>query len=149
MIKDKLSNSKDYYQLSENIKNGFLWLEQTDLKNLADGKYEIDGDNLYASIQTYETKIDALYENHQNYIDIQYMIKGIEKIGVTDISNCMSEIRYNKEKDIEFYKIQTKEEFLELPEDYFVILYPQDAHKPSICIDKQDIVKKVVVKVKI
>ncbi len=147
MIKDKLKNAKTYYNLSEYLKKGFNWLETTDLKTLPDGKYEIEGTKVYASVQTYETKTMANYESHKNYIDIQYMIKGAEKIGVTDLSNCTTCIEYDSEKDLEFYDINYQEEYIELPEGTFVILYPQDAHKPSIAIDKPSIVKKVVVKV--
>lgn len=149
MIKDKLQNAKTYYNLSENLKKGFTWLENADLENITDGRYEIDGNSVYASVQTYETKLDAKYESHRNYIDIQYMIKGFEKIGVTDLSNCDTCIPYDSERDLEFYDINYNEEYLELSEGTFVVFYPHDAHKPSIAIDKQAIVKKVVVKARI
>lgn len=149
MIKDKLQNAKTYYNLSENLKKGFTWLENADLENITDGRYEIDGNSVYASVQTYETKLDAKYESHRNYIDIQYMIKGFEKIGVTDLSNCETCIPYDSERDLEFYDINCNEEYLELSEGTFVVFYPHDAHKPSIAIDKQAIVKKVVVKARI
>ncbi len=147
MIKDILQNAKNYYSLSENLKKGFTWLENTDLKNIPDGKYEIDNTNVYASIQTYETKEEANYESHRNYIDIQYMIDGVEKIGVTDLSNCSTCIKYDSERDLEFYNINCEEEYLELKEGQFLVLYPNDAHKPSISKNKKTTVKKVVVKV--
>lgn len=147
MIKDKLKNAKTYYNLSDNLKKGLEWLERTDLEIIPDGKYEINGQKVYASVQTYETKTDAKYESHRNYIDIQYMIKGSEKIGVTDLNNCTTCIKYDSERDLEFYDINCTEEYLELSESQFLIFYPNDAHKPSIAIDKPSIVKKVVVKV--
>lgn len=147
MIKDKLENAKIYYNLSENIKIGFEWLQKTDLKNIPDGKYEILGQHVYASVQTYDTKSDANYEAHRNYIDIQYMITGAEKVGVTDLSNCKVCIPYDSERDLEFYNINTAEEYLELDEGQFLLLYPHDAHKPSISKAEQTTVKKVVVKV--
>ena len=149
MIKDKLKNAKLYYNLSEYIKQGLIWLETIDLKNLDDGKYEINGDRVYASVQTYQTKDDALYESHRKYIDIQYVIKGSEKIGITDYSNCQTSIEYDNERDLEFYTFDNKEEFIELTEGSFAIFYPHDAHKPSIKIETQSVVKKVVVKVMI
>ena len=42
MIKDSLVNAKIYYSLSEKIKKGLEWLENTDLESLNDGKYPID-----------------------------------------------------------------------------------------------------------
>lgn len=147
MIKDKLQNAKIYYNLSENLKKGLHWLESTNLMELLDGKYLIDGNKVYASVQTYDTKIDAKYESHRNYIDIQYVINGAEKIGVTDLSNCESCIEYDPERDLEFYNIVSNEEFIALTEGCFVIFYPHDAHKPSIAIKDPTTVKKVVVKV--
>lgn len=147
MIKDKLKNVKNYYNLSKNIEKGLKWLEETDLKKLADGKYIIEGECVYASVQTYETKEDANYESHRRYIDIQYVITGCEKVGVTDLSNCTTCVEYDTEKDLEFYNINCEEEFLELNEGQFLILYPHDAHKPSISKKEKNTVKKVVVKV--
>lgn len=149
MIKDCLKNAKTYYSLSENIKKGLVWLENTDLLNINDGKYLIDGEKVYASVQTYETKSDAKYESHRRYIDIQYMIKGEEKIGVTDLSNCKTCIEYDIDKDLEFYDNCSDEEFLALETGQFLILYPHDAHKPSISKGQKKNVKKVVVKVAI
>lgn len=149
MIKDKLENARNYYSLSSRIKEGLLWLKEKDLTAIADGKYLIDDEKLYASVQTYVTKIDAKYEAHRKYIDIQYIANGEEKIGVTNLSNCISCTDYDESKDIEFFDIEKKDEYLDLDEGYFMILYPQDAHKPSISKDKTSTVKKVVVKVAI
>ena len=147
MIKDYLKNATIYNSISGYLKKGFEWLQNSDLEKLSDGKYEIDGNKVYASIQTYETKDDAKYESHRNYIDIQYMIKGAEKIGVTDLANCKTCIEYDAERDLEFYDITCDEEYLELKEGQFMVFFPTDAHKPSISIDKKTTVKKVVVKV--
>ena len=143
MIKDNLINAKIYYKISENLRQGFEWLEKNNLVSLEDGKYEIDNDNVYASIQTYETKEDAKYEAHRNYIDIQYMIKGVEKIGVTDLKKCSTCIEY----DLEFFNINCDDEYLALQEGQFMVFFPTDAHKPSITLNKKEVVKKVVVKV--
>lgn len=146
MIKDKLKNSKTYYNLG--LKKGFEWLKSQDLENIECKKYIID-DDLYANVQEYNTKDDAKYEAHKNYIDIQYMIKGQESIGVTDRDNCSVCVDYDKEKDIEFLDCNVEEEYVCLEEGQFVVLYPQDAHKPSINYKGKHFVKKVVVKVKI
>lgn len=149
MIKDRLTNAKVYYLLSENLKKGFIWLKNTNLESINDGKYEIDGEKVYANVQTYKTKTDANYESHRNYIDIQYMINGEEKVGVTDLSNCQTCIEYDREKDLEFYTATNKEEYVSLNKGEFIVLYPHDAHKPSIASSEPITVKKVVVKVAI
>lgn len=135
MIKDKLN---------KRIIEGLNYLSSTDFVNVEDGRHELT-DYMYANIQTYQTKEDALFEAHRDYIDIQYIISGEEKIGVTDYSNCTEAIAYEKEKDIEF--LNGEGEYYPLKEGEYMILYPQDAHKPSISLNNQSTVRKVVVKV--
>ena len=147
MIKDKLANTQTYYAISDRLVLGFEWLKKTDLNLIEDGKYEILGDDVYANVQTYETKDDALFEAHRKYIDIQYMIKGREKIGITDYQNCTTMEEYNSEKDIEFLSPTSTQDSQILEEGNFVVLFPHDAHQPSINPNKKEIVKKVVVKV--
>ena len=149
MIKDKLINAETYYGISKNLKKGFEWLLSQDLDNIAPDKYIIDGDKLYANIQEYETKLDAKYESHRKYIDIQYMIRGEEQVGVTDIKNCIICVEYDSEKDLEFFDCTEPEHYETLYEGEFLVFFPQDAHKPSISTKKTQIVKKVVVKVAI
>ena len=147
MIKDKLENSHIYYPLSENLKKGFEWLKSQDLANIEPKKYIIDDDAVWANVQEYETKDDAKYETHRKYIDIQYMIKGREFVGVTDKSNCVTCEEYNPETDLEFMDINIKEDYQILNEGDFLIFYPTDAHKPSINPDEKLKVNKVIVKV--
>ena len=147
MIKDKLMNAQIYFSLSENIKKGFEWLNSQNLANIPDGKYFIDGDKVYANVQTYETKENANYEAHREYIDIQYIVKGEEYIGVVPYNTCKTVEEYNSERDIEFLSCDKELPYQLLKEGEFLILYPENAHKPSIMIEKKQTVKKVVVKV--
>lgn len=150
MIKDELKNAEIYYNLSENLKKGFLWLQKTDLNNLADGRYLIDGNAVYASVQTYTTKSEANYEAHRKFIDIQYIVEGNEYVGVTNLNNCKTCIEYDQERDLEFFNCLKEDAYQSLSEGEFLILFPHDAHKPSM--DYKGIkgeVKKIVVKVAI
>ena len=63
------------------------FLQNTDLENLAPGKYEIDGKNVYANVTEYTTIPweEAKYESHHDYTDIQYMITGTETISSVSI----------------------------------------------------------------
>lgn len=148
MIKDTLKRAETYYGISANLKTGFEWIKNNDLKNMPDGRYEIS-DRIYANLQSYVTKDDAPYEAHRDYIDIQYMISGEELSGVTDYSNCSIKEEYNKEKDIEFLNNKTSEEFYKISEGEFFVFFPHDAHKPALKTGENKTVKKVIVKVEI
>ncbi len=149
MIKDTLTNISKYNNLSEFLKIGLDYIKNTDFDKLEDGRYSINGEDIYINIQTYKTKENADFEAHRNYVDIQYVISGEEKIGVTDYANCSTTIEYNNDKDIEF--LNGVGEYYELKTGDFMILYPTDAHKPSISIDTNnpETVRKAVVKVHI
>ena len=148
MIKDNIKRAAAYFGISDNLKHGFEWIINNDLKSLVDGRYEIN-ENIYANVQSYMTKDDAPYEAHKDYIDIQYMINGEELSGVTDYSNCSTKEEYNKEKDIEFLNPPQNEEFFKIKDGEFFVFFPHDAHKPAIKVKDNKSVKKVIVKVRV
>ena len=149
MIADIIENAQDYYKLGENFQKGFEFLKNTDLKKLENGKYEIEGDNVFVSVQDYQTKpeLEGKFEAHKKYADIQFIISGEEKIGYTNIRNCTPTTFYDDTNDIVF--LEGKGDFITAHENSFLIFMPQDAHMPCISIDDSKYVKKAVVKVKI
>jgi YhcH/YjgK/YiaL family protein len=147
MITDILQNSHLYEKMNARIAKGFDFLKKSDLNNLAPGKYEIDGDDVFASINEYETKDfnDGKYEAHKKYIDIQYIVKGEERLYYAPISKTSQLTSYNIEKDIEF--LNASGNFVVASVGTFVVFFPTDAHMPNISSNTKGVVKKVVVKV--
>ena len=151
MIYDRLSNCEQYFILGEKFKKAFDFLKNTNLKNLEDGSYEILGKEIYANVQSLKTKPieEKKWEVHRKYIDIQYVIKGKEKMGY-GILEDFSEITnpYDNEKDVEF--LDGKDfNFVNVKEGDFVIFYPNDVHAPMLAYDKPTEIKKVIVKIAI
>ena len=151
MIIDKIDNARSYYCLGESFKKAFEYLQNTDLKNLPCGKYEIDGDNIFVSVQDYHTKPEkeGKFEAHKKYTDIQFVILGEEQMGFGNIENYKPFTFYDEKNDIVF--LENKEEknfFAHVKEGYFVIFMPQDAHMPCIENNNPVYVKKAVVKIK-
>lgn len=152
MIIDKLENAQFYYGLGEKFKKGFEYLKNTDLKNFENGKYEIDGDEIFVSVQDYRTKHEneGKFEAHKKYADIQFIIEGEEKLGYENIKNCKAVTIYDKKNDIEFLEnLNDKNRFVYAEENCFVIFAPQDAHMPCIAVKKPSYVKKAVVKIRL
>ena len=150
MIFDSLANCKQYYNLA-NLKEGFEFLKNTDLKNLPDGSYKIDGDRIFANVQSLKTKPkeDKKWEVHRKYIDIQYVIKGSECMGfglLKDFKTVKEE--YNSERDVEFLDGE-KYSFVNVKEGEFTVFYPNDVHAPMLAVDKAQDIKKVIVKIAI
>ena len=149
MIFDRLKNVSQYFPLGEKIAKALQYLSKTDFTNVEPGKYEIDGDNVFALVQTYNTKPFSVgkWEAHTKYIDIQYIVSGKEKMGFTETSKVIVLEEYNEEKDYAIYKGEGN--FLIAEEGHFAIFFPSDVHMPSMAINIPKEVKKVVVKVRV
>jgi YhcH/YjgK/YiaL family protein len=134
----------------ERWQKAFQFLADTDLKNLAVGRYELEGKDLYINISEYNTKNeeDAKCEAHLKYVDIQYLISGEEKMGIAPLSDTKEATPYNEEKDIYFMKPNSEKYYLANPTNFF-IFFPGDAHRPSVKVKENVPVKKAVVKLKI
>ena len=148
MIIDQITNSHLYYTLHPRIKSAFDYLNQTDLSTLPVGRYEIDGQKLYAMLQQYTSKPreQSAWEAHRRYIDLQVIIEGVEHLGYANIDH-LSQGDYNSEKD--FLPLFGEGDFLTLQEGNFALLLPQDAHMPGIAIASPAPVKKIVIKIRI
>jgi YhcH/YjgK/YiaL family protein len=148
MIVDKISNYKLYSKINEKFETAFKYITETDLFNLPDGKYEIDGENLFALVQEYNTKneSDLKPESHFHYIDIQYMISGSENIGIAVLEN-QKPVIVDAENDYAFYECATH--LLLLKQGMFAVFFPDDLHMPGIKIKQSEKVKKLVLKLRI
>ena len=82
MIFGKIEDLYLYRGLSENLAKGIDFLLNFDTTQ-PDGKYEVDGENIYALVSTGHTKPaeKPVYEAHRKYIDLQYIVKGEEDTG--------------------------------------------------------------------
>lgn len=152
MVFDSLKNCELYYGMHPRFREAFDFIKKALAENLAVGKYEIDGKNLYASVQEYTAKLEseAKAEAHKNYIDIQFIISGTEVIEGFDIDKATPKSEYNDIKDVMFYQDNKNSNKGILADNEYGIFFPHDVHKPGMCLQgKQDTVKKIVVKVKV
>jgi len=150
MILDTLKNSARYCGMNPAFKEAFAFLERAVRENLPDGRYELDGDKLYAMVQAYETKneADTKWEAHKKYIDIQFMISGTEIIGWDSIDNLPADQVYNEEYDCYVYQAPSATALI-LESGTFAVFYPEDLHKPGQAYPAPAPIKKVVVKIKL
>jgi YhcH/YjgK/YiaL family protein len=140
-----------YFKNKERWDMAFIFLKNTDLAGLDIKRHDIDGDNLFATVSDYITKNaeDAKYEAHQKYIDIQYVIDGIEQISVAPMSTKKEVLTpYDPARDIEFMNVDQAKDYKATP-DRFFIFFPSDLHRPGIKAGENSHVRKIVVKLKI
>ena len=118
---------------------------------MKDGKYDL-GNGMFANVMTYTTKPLMLssYEAHKKHIDIQYIIYGTEVMITEDVckfQSCNSS-EYDLEKDTTFYNYNSGNVMV-LDSGDAVILYPDDAHRGAVAVEKPVKTRKIVVKVPI
>ena len=152
---DASINSKEfavaYFKNKERWDKAFAFLKNSDLTKMEVKRYDIDGDNLFAPITEYLTKNeeDAKFEAHRKYIDIQYVISGIEQIDITPMAMKKDILTpYDEVKDLEFLTV-TQSSVNKATPDRFFIFFPSDIHRPGLKAEQNSPVRKVVVKVKI
>jgi len=151
MIVDKIENAHLYSNLFPNLARALEVSKNTDLSEKADGRYDIDGDNLFYFVQRYTTKPieQGKLETHQDYIDIQFVASGEELLGYAPLDDLEVTEPYNPEKDVAFYKTPANLTPVNLSAGMFCVLYPADAHMPGCQLNQPAQVLKAVVKVKI
>ena len=150
MVHDNTKNRWLYEKLNDRFKIAFDFIDEV-MKNGADaGRYELDGNRVYAMVQEYETRENGeLFEAHRKYIDIQAIISGEECFAHADLRFCKVHTPYDKERDIEMLTLDGLSGNVNAARGDFLIYYPHDAHMPCLRCGESKSVKKVVVKIAI
>ena len=120
-------------------------------ENLPVGKYEIDGKNLYAMVQEYNTKAttEGRFEAHRKYADIQYVISGMEIMEYVHLAKVDDDTDYDGDKDIVFFKYDDPATNVVVSDGDFAVFMPEDVHKPGMKIKESAPVKKILIKIHI
>ena len=96
------------------------------------GRVELENGIFYTVMDaTLSEDNGKLFETHDKYTDIQYILSGSEKIIYDDKSALTPTIPYSNEKDIEFHS-GNGGTLLTLNAGDFVVFTPTDAHACGI-----------------
>ena len=134
------------------IQKAIEYATTTDFSKLEDGRQEIDGDNMFANLFHLTSKpVEETHpEMHKQYIDVQYWISGEELCGVAPYEGGSTCIDPHEDQDLYFYSDVKGESFLRAWKGCYAVFFPNDAHRPGVCIDGKPLeYRKVVVKVNV
>lgn len=123
MVVDKLENLEKYVSLNPLFAQAVEYLKSTDLDAHEIGKITLkEGELMVNFSQTRpKTKEEAKLETHNQFIDIQIPLSGVEVMGYTPRTDLPEE-EYNAEKDITFYKGLAKD-YLTITPGMFAIFF--------------------------
>jgi biofilm protein TabA len=150
MVIDTLENSGTYELLHKNLPKAFEFIRQHMESLPQDGRYEIDGDNIYALVQSYDTMPaqQRMWESHRRYMDVQFMVEGSEVMGWAPLGLLAPIGEYKADNDFIGYEDGPSTPLL-CTAGTFVFFFPTDMHKPCCTADKTCRVRKIVVKIKL
>lgn len=151
MIADTLELSRRYAGLHPRFAAAFDFLKKLPADQPA-GRYEIEGDNSFALVQSYTTKplAQAAFEAHKKYIDIQFIQAGRETllwsplVALTQVTKP-----YVEEKDVMFFATPAQVTPVNLRAGEFVIFFPEDGHAPGVEYNGAGEVRKIVIKIRL
>ncbi len=153
MVKDRIENALAYAPLGPGIARAMEYLNAHDLSGISAGKHEIDGQNIFAIVQRYQPRplTEAVWESHFRYIDVQYVVSGVERMGHSSLRDQPKVLKpYDPQTDLVFYEAGI--DLLVFHPGEFAIFSPQDVHAPGLAVEGGDSpseVLKVVVKIRV
>ncbi|OYU84518.1 MAG: YhcH/YjgK/YiaL family protein [Flavobacterium sp. BFFFF2] len=147
MIIDHLVELKKYDNMLPKMDEIIHFLSQHDWTNIADGTLDAP-EGMKAFVQTLEAKTEEQslekFECHDQFIDLQYLISGVETFAWKSRKNCVvPKGDYNMEKDVRYFSDEPDIHFLLQP-GHFAIFYPSDVHAPAIGTGT---LKKLIIKI--
>lgn len=150
MIIDKIANLKKY--LSAGVYQRLIGVLSKIDADTPEGTYEIDGD-MFIKVMSYDLheKEECKIEAHNEFIDIQSTIVGVEGIGIFDRNELVTSVPYSSEKDVLFFfreEAKLKNNLAIYPNE-FILLFPEEAHSPKQrALSHIQHVKKFVIKLR-
>ena len=150
MVVDSLKNIDVYKGLSADIYAGLKFLQKAK-PEIEPGEYPINN-NVKAIVSEYNTVevFERGYEAHKHVIDIQYPIRGLERVKWSPIEDMEINIPYDEVKDRTFFKSPSSQgTHVDIGNGIFAIMFPEDGHGPQHYVGKPEFIKKITIKVSI
>lgn len=134
MILDATANLDKYSALCGRFDAVCGFLSRNDIYSLTDGRYEIDGEDIFMTVASgmLRPAAETPLEVHDKYIDIHIPLTGTEIIGWAPRSVCADpKGEFSRENDILFYG-DTPVFYAGIPKGMAAVYFPDDAHAPLI-----------------
>jgi YhcH/YjgK/YiaL family protein len=147
VIIDRLADSLIYSSLAQELRQALDYLRRADLASAPAGRHDVDGDRVFALLQDYTTRPadQCVWEAHRKYADVQYVVRGVERMGYQPLAHAREREPYDSDRDVAYF--EPGSDYVTVREGMFVIFTPHDVHSPSVAAGEPSAVRKVVVKV--
>lgn len=150
MIFSSIYSNDDFREYPAAIRRVIDYLKSNDFVTMEPGVYDLEGKDIYVQVFDAETGPveEKRPESHKEYLDVQFLASGEEKLGFTPDTGKYEIAEYIQERDLIFYKSVENEGFIHAVPGCFSIFFPHDIHRPAVAVNENMTVRKVVVKVR-
>ena len=146
-IFDRIENAGNYIALHPLYARAFAYLQEALAEEPELGEYTLQGDELSVVVMSKPCRSadQAPLEAHRHYIDIHFVVSGMELVGWKYTADCAPKTDYDQEKDVILFSDEP-EQWVAMQAGTFAIFDPQTAHAPLV---GEGLVQKAVVKVRL
>ena len=145
MILGKNREAAAYRGLHPRLDRALECLTDEFLASVGTETRTLEGDALYVTRFDYDTVPfeETFFESHKRYLDIHVMVKGSERV---DIAHPEGLTLDENKGDFYGYHGDAEQSVILRPGN-FLVVFPEDAHRLKIAVDKPEAVSKVVFKI--
>jgi len=151
MIFDSVENVDCYGGQSDAITKAVQFVMAFD-PSQPDGKYPIEGENIFALVQSVETGSPdgKPFEAHQKFLDVHIVLDGQERQDVVLMNRAEAELvqDYSEQNDALLFRTDDFSTVILKP-GMFALYGPSDGHRPCLCLNAPEKIRKVCVKIKL
>ncbi len=150
MIYDTFEHIENYFPKDSPIHKALSFARGFD-SSQPDGRYDIEADDIYALVSSYDTSParERRFEAHRKYIDVQVLLEGEEKIEASLETGLKPLVEYSEQKDVIFLESPPAASSIVLKPGYFGVFFPHDVHRPKCDLHGKRHVRKMVLKVRV
>lgn len=147
MIVDTLENLSLYFPLHPDMREAAEFLRAFAKKPGEMKRYSLNENGLFVNAETYLTKPEQgrEAEAHRKYVDLQFVLSGRERIGVSPLEMMTPAGEFQPADDIGFYTGECAQ-WARLAAGGFALIWPHEAHLPGTQWGGESRVVKLVAK---
>ena len=148
MIYARNSGALAYRGIHPNLDLALEHITPEFLTGVGPERVELKGGDVYATRFTYETvpAEDTFFEAHKKFLDIHIMVQGSEGVEIAP-PEALEEFDQVETNDFYAYRGLGHYKLTLSPGD-FLVVFPGDAHRIKMRLDRLETVSKVVFKVR-
>ena len=149
MILAKNDTARDYLGIHPNLDLALERINGEFFASLGSERVDIIPGEVWCTKFTYETISDeeSFFEAHENFLDIHLMLSGCERVEIASPKK-LTQFDSQPGNDFYAYRGEGAHKLVLAPGD-FLVVWPDDAHKIKMMLERPETVTKAVFKVKI